>query len=161
MQPTEGMSIQRRALDVEDYIDITRRHKGWIFGPFLFTLVVSVVGAYMWPDSYTSTAVIRIVPQQVPTEMVQAAESQRMEQRMSAMIQTVESRSVLTNIINTYNLYPKLRNQEPIEDVIEEMKGKNGITIAQVVTLSGGGERRASPAYSISFTYENRYLAQK
>ncbi len=54
MQPTEGMSIQRRSLDVEDYIDITRRHKGWIFGPFLFTLVVSVVGAYMWPDSYTS-----------------------------------------------------------------------------------------------------------
>ncbi len=65
MQPTEGVTIQRRTLDVEDYIDITRRHKGWIFGPFLFTLVVSVVGAYMWPDSYTSTAIIRIVPQQV------------------------------------------------------------------------------------------------
>jgi succinoglycan biosynthesis transport protein ExoP len=160
MQPTEGMSIQRRSLDVEDYIDITRRHKGWIFGPFLFTLVVSVVGAYMWPDSYTSRAIIRIVPQQVPAEMVQAAESQRMEQRMSAMMQTVESRSVLTNIINTYNLYPKLRNQEPIEDVIEEMKGKD-IRIEQVVTLGGGGERRSSPAYSISFSYDNRYLAQK
>ena len=157
MQPTEGMSIQRRALDVEDYIDITRRHKGWIFGPFLFTLVVSDDRAYMWPDSYTSTAVIRIDPQQVPTEMVQAAESQRMEQRMSAMIQTVESRSVLTNIINTYNLYPKLRNQEPIEDVIEEMKGKNGIVIAPLVTMTAaGGERRSSPAYSISFTYDDR-----
>jgi len=160
MQPTEGMSIQRRALDVEDYIDITRRHKGWIFGPFLFTLVVSVVGAYMWPDSYTSTAIIRIVPQQVPEEMVQAAVSQRMEQRMAAMIQTVESRSVLTNIINTYNLYPKLRTQEPIEDVIEEMKKKD-IAIAQIVSLNGAGERRSSPAYSISFSYENRYLAQK
>jgi succinoglycan biosynthesis transport protein ExoP len=160
MQPTEGISIQRRTLDVEDYIDITRRHKGWIFGPFLFTLVVSVVGAYMWPDSYTSAAIIRIVPQQVPAEMVQAAESQRMEARMSAMIQTVESRSVLTNIINTYNLYPKLRNQEPIEDVIEEMKKKD-IDIRQIVTLGGGGERRSSPAYSIAFSYENRYLAQK
>ncbi len=56
---------------------------------------------------------------------MQAAVSQRMEQRMSAMMQTVESRSVLTNIINTFNLYPKLRAQEPIEDVIEEMKGKD------------------------------------
>jgi polysaccharide chain length determinant protein (PEP-CTERM system associated) len=162
MQPTEGMSIQRRALDVEDYIDITRRHKGWIFGPFLFTLVVSVVGAYMWPDSYTSTAIIRIVPQQVPVEMVQAAESQRMEQRMSAMMQTVTSRAVLANIINSYNLYPKLRNQEPIEDVIEEMKGKNGIVIAPLVTMTAaGGERRSSPAYSISFTYDDRFKAQK
>jgi polysaccharide chain length determinant protein (PEP-CTERM system associated) len=161
MQPTEGMSIQRRTLDVEDYIDIIRRHKGWIFGPFLFTLVVSVVGAYMWPDSYTSTAIIRIVPQQVPEEMVQAAVSQRMAARMSSMLQTVESHSVLTNIINTFNLYPKLRTQEPIEDVIEEMKKKD-IVIAQVVNLAGSGEQRqTAPAYSISFSYENRYLAQK
>jgi succinoglycan biosynthesis transport protein ExoP len=159
MQPTEGMSIQRRALDVEDYIDILRRHKGWIFGPFLLTLVVSVVGAYMWPDSYTSRGIIRIVPQQVPEEMVQSAVSQRMEARMSAMIQTVESRSSLTNIINTFNLYPKLRTQEPIEDVIEEMKSKD-IKISQLPTL-GGSERRSAPAYSIEFSYENRYLAQK
>src|SRR6202035_4776546 len=113
MQPTEGISIERRSLDVEAYIDIIRRHKGWIFGPFLFTVVVSVVGAYMWPDSYQSAAMIRIVPQQVPEEMVQASLSQRMESRMSAMVQTVESRSVLTNIINSFNLYPKLRAQEP------------------------------------------------
>jgi polysaccharide chain length determinant protein (PEP-CTERM system associated) len=114
----------------------------------------------MWPDSYTSAGIIRIVPQQVPEEMVQAAVSQRMEARMSAMIQTVESRAVLTNIINTYNLYPKLRNQEPIEDVIEEMKKKD-IQITQVVTLAGGGERRSAPAYRIEFSYENRYIAQK
>src|SRR5437879_4810686 len=73
MQPTEGFSIPRRALDVEDYIDIVRRHKGWIFGPFLFTLVASVVGVYLWPDSYLSQAVVKIVPQQVPENMVQSA----------------------------------------------------------------------------------------
>src|SRR6202162_4831041 len=100
MQPTEGFSVTRRALDIEDYIDIIRRHKGWIFGPFLLTLVVSVVGVYMWPDSYTSTEVIRVVPQQVPEQMVQAAVNQQMEQRLNAMAQTIMSRSVLTNIIN-------------------------------------------------------------
>src|ERR1700693_4768169 len=100
MQPTENFTVPRRALDVEDYIDIIRRHKGWIFGPFLLTLVVSVVGVYMWPDSYTSTEVIRVVPQQVPEQMVQAAVNQQMEQRLNAMAQTIMSRSVLTNIIN-------------------------------------------------------------
>ncbi len=84
----------------------------------------------MWPDSYTSTAIIRIVPQQVPEEMVQASVSQRMEARMTAMLQTVESRSVLSSIINNFNLYPKLRAQEPIEDVIEEMKKKDITTSA-------------------------------
>ena len=32
MQPTENYSTPRRTLDVEDYIDIARRHDGWIAG---------------------------------------------------------------------------------------------------------------------------------
>ena len=66
MQPSDGLSVTRRPLDVEDYIDVVRRHRGWIFGPFLFCLVASVVGAYLWPETYTSVATIKIVPQQVP-----------------------------------------------------------------------------------------------
>jgi len=160
MQPTEGMSIQRRSLDVEDFIDIIRRHKGWIFGPFLFTLVVAVVGVYMWPDSYTSIGVVRIVPQQVPEQMVQAAVNQGMDQRLNSMAQTILSRSVLTNIINTFGLYPKERAQKPIEDLVEDMK-VNKIHITQVQNIAGGGERRGIPAFSVSFSYENRYQAQK
>jgi polysaccharide chain length determinant protein (PEP-CTERM system associated) len=160
MQPTEGMSISRRALDVEDFIDIVRRHKGWIFGPFLFTLVVAVVGVYMWPDSYTSSAIIRIVPQQVPESMVQAAVNQQMEQRLNSMAQTILSRSVLTNIINTFGLYPKQRAQQPIEDLVEDMK-VNKIKIQPVATMTGSGEHRGVPAFSVSFSYENRYQAQK
>jgi polysaccharide chain length determinant protein (PEP-CTERM system associated) len=160
MQPTEGMSIPRRALDIEDYIDIMRRHKGWIFGPFLLTLVVSVVGVYIWPDSYTSTEIIRVVPQQVPEQMVQAAVNQAMSDRLNSMAQTILSRSVLTNVINTYGLYPKDRTRLPIEDLVEDMK-TNKILIAPVATMTTGGEHRGVPAFSISFKYENRYQAQK
>jgi len=160
MQPTEGVSISRRTLDVEDYIDIARRHKGWIFGPFLFTLVVSVVGVYMWPDSYTSTAIVRVVPQQVPEQMVQTVVNQQMSDRIAQIAQTIESRSVLTNIINNFGLYPKERTRMPIEDLVEDMK-KNQIAIMPVATMAGGGERRGIPAFSVSFKYENRYLAQK
>lgn len=160
MQPTEGMSIPRRSLDVEDYIDIIRRHKGWIFGPFLFTLVVSVVGVYLWPDSYTSQAIVRVVPQQVPEQMVQSAVNQAMDQRLQAMAQTILSRSVLTNIINTFGLYPKQRTQQPIEDIIEDMKATK-IRITPVATMAMGGEHRGVPAFSVSFSYENRYQAQK
>lgn len=160
MQPTEGVSIPRRSLDVEDYIDILRRHRGWIFGPFLFTLVVSVVGVYMWPDSYTSTAVIRVVPQQVPEQMVQAAVNQAMGDRITAMAQQIESRAVLTNIINTYGLYPKERTRVPIEDLVEDMK-KNEIQIQPVAAIGVSGQQRGIAAFSISFKYENRYQAQR
>lgn len=157
MQPTEGFSIPRRAMDVEDYIDIARRHRGWIFGPFLFTLVASVVGVYMWPDSYESEAVIMIEPQKVPTNMVQSAVNQAMTDRITSIADTIESRNVLTTIIQTQGLYPKERSREPIEDVIETMKGK--ISLAPVTTVGTASEKAA--AFAIRFSYENRYLAQR
>ncbi len=157
MQPTENYSTPRRTLDVEDYIDIVRRHKGWIFGPFLFTLVASVVGVYLFPDSYASQAVVKIVPQQVPQNLVQAAINQQMSDRINSMAQTILSRSVLTNIIHSFGLYPKELSRMPIEDVIEQMK-KN-IQIQPVASSTGGSDHL--PAFVVSYSYENRLLAQR
>jgi len=157
MQPTENYSTPRRALDVEDYIDVVRRHKGWIFGPFLFTLVASVVGVYLYPDSYISQAVVKIVPQQVPQNMVQSAINQQMSDRINSMAQTILSRTVLTTIINTFGLYTRERSRMPIEDVIEQMK-KN-IQIIPVASPTSSTDR--IPAFAVTFAYENRLMAQR
>ena len=157
MQPNEVNSPPRRAMDVEDYIDVVRRHKGWIFGPFLFTLVASVVGVYLYPDSYSSQAVVKIVPQQVPQNMVQSAINQQMSDRINSMAQTILSRTVLTTIINSFNLYQRERSRMPIEDVIEQMK-KN-ILIQPVASSTGSADH--VPAFAVSFSYENRLLAQR
>jgi polysaccharide biosynthesis transport protein len=159
MQPTEGLSVARRDLDVEDYIDIVRRHRGWIFGPLLLCVVASVVGAYLWPETYTSQAEIRIVPQQVPSNMVQAAVNQAMNDRINAMAQSIESRTELTTIIQTFNLYPKERSRTVMEDVIEQMK--KAIKILPVTSFTAESESRAIPAFAIQFSYENKYLAQR
>jgi succinoglycan biosynthesis transport protein ExoP len=158
MQPTEGFSVQRRALDVEDYIDVVRRHKGWIFGPFLFTLVASVVGVYLYPDTYVSQGVIKIVPQQVPPNMVQPAVNSEMSDRIFAMSQNIESRTVLTSIINTFGLYKKEISRMPTEDVIEQIM-KKAIIITPVASIGGSG--RQVPAFTVQFSYEDRHLAQQ
>ncbi len=157
MQPTENYSTPRRSLDLEDYIDIVRRHKGWIFGPFLFTLVASVVGVYLYPDSYISQAVVKIVPQQVPQNMVQSAINQQMSDRINSMAQTILSRSVLTTIINTFGLYQRERSRMPIEDVVEQMK--TAILIQPVASPTGTTDR--IPAFAVSFSYDNRLTAQR
>jgi len=122
-------------MDLEDYIDIVRRHKGWIFGPFLFTLVASVVGVYLYPDSFVSQAVVKIVPQQVPQNMVQSAINQQMSDRINSMAQTILSRTVLTTIINSFGLYQRERSRMPIEDVVEQMK--RAIQIQPVASPTG------------------------
>ena len=162
MQPTENFSVSRRVLDVEDYIDIVRRHKGWIFGPFLFSIVATVVGVYLWPDSYVSEAVVKIVPQSVPETMVQSSINQQMYDRINSMQQTIMSRTVLTTIINTFNLYQRERSRMPMEDVVDEMKRK--IKISPVPSGAGGDGNPNShsvPAFVIQFSYENRYDAQR
>jgi len=157
MQPTEAYSVPRRALDVEDYIDILRRHKGWIVGPFLLTLVASVVGVYLWPDSYSSQAVVKVQPQQLPQSMVPSAINQLMTDRINSMSQTILSRTVLTTIINTFGLYQRERSRMPIEDVIEQMR--KAIQILPVQSIGGPGHE--VPAFIVQFSYENRYTAQK
>jgi succinoglycan biosynthesis transport protein ExoP len=157
MQPTDSFNVSRRTLDVEDYIDILRRHKSWIFGPFLLCVVASVVGVFLWPDKYVSEAKIKITPQQVPENMVPSTINQGMWDRILSMDQEIRSRNVLTSIIQSKNLYPKDRVRMPMDDVVEEMH--KDIVVAPLVPQNS--TNRVIPAFLIQFTYENKYLAQQ
>jgi succinoglycan biosynthesis transport protein ExoP len=157
MQPNESYNVSRRALDVEDYIDILRRHKSWIFGPFLFCVVASVVGVFLWPDSYDSQAVVKITPQQIPEKMVESSINQQMYDRIQSMQQSIESRAVLTTMINNFGLYQRERNRAPIEDIIDVMKAKIHITPIS----SSGSSTRSIPAFVVLFSYEDRHKAQQ
>jgi polysaccharide chain length determinant protein (PEP-CTERM system associated) len=158
MQPNDSTSVPRRALDVEDYIDILRRHKGWIFGPFLFVLVATVVGVYLWPDSYESKAIIRITPQQIPENMIPSAINQALSDRVSAMQQVILSRNVLTTIIKNFGLYKREQSRMPMEDVVEDMRKKIQINPVGVNTSTGS---KTIPAFSVTYSYEDRILAQR
>jgi len=144
-------------MDIEDYFDIVRRHKAWILGPTFAALVVSTVVACIWPDTYVSTGIIRVVPPQVPESYVPTNINSQMSQRVNSMYQTISSRGNLTNIINLYDLYRRDRSRKPMEDIVEQMR--RDIKISNVVPLSQG-EREIS-AFQISFSYSNRIVAQK
>jgi uncharacterized protein involved in exopolysaccharide biosynthesis len=157
MQPSENFTVPRRALDVEDFIDILRRHKGWIFGPFLLTLVASVIGVYLWPDSYDSVAVVKIVPQQVSQNMVQSSITNDLADRINSLATTVLSRNVLITIINNHDLYKSERKRLPLEDVVDNVM-KNNIHVIPIMAGSGG---RTVPAFNVEFSYSDRFMAQK
>ena len=162
MQPQESLATARRPLDVEDYIDILRRHKGWIFGPVFAALVASVVVAFLWPDTYVSTAVIRVVPPQVSESLVPANVNIDIQGRVNSLVQLILNRATLTNIINTHNLYKKERDRLPLDDVIENMH-QHDIKVAalqQSLNPTQPG-RQQYPAFQISFYYNNRFIAQK
>jgi succinoglycan biosynthesis transport protein ExoP len=154
--------ITRRSLDPEDYGNILRRSKGWIAGPLFAALVVSVVVAFLWPDTYISTATIRVAPPQVPESFVPANTSQDVQGRVNALVQLILNRATLTNIINTHGLYKRKLARMPLDDVIEEMK-QNDIQVLPVRQSLNAGQRETQqyPAFEIRFAYSERFTAQK
>ncbi len=125
----ERLSVPRRPFDFEDYVDILRRNVRWLIGPTFAGLVASTVIAYIIPDTYVSTALIRIVPQQISTELVQNVNSQEIVDHINGMAQSILSRNTLTNLINTHGLYKKELKSEPLQDVIDKMRSPDVIGI--------------------------------
>lgn len=162
MQPQDNLATTRRTLDVEDYIDILRRHKAWIIGPVFAALVVSVVVAFLWPDTYVSVAVIRVVPPQVPENLVATNINGDLQGRINALAQLILNRATLLNIINTKGLYKKELSRKPSDDVIEDMRAHDIKVVPLQLSLQQQSDRGPRyPAFEIQFSYNNRFTAQK
>lgn len=158
-QETYG-GVNRRSMDLEDYIDLLRRHKGWIFGPLFGMLVLTVVGSYLWPDTYESQAALKIVsPTLDPSITGGSPLSSQLSDRINSMASTILSRTVLQTIIQQHDLYPKDIKRIPIEDIIENMKRQIIITPAQTMNAQNG--RANVSAFMIRFSYVDRFKAQK
>jgi succinoglycan biosynthesis transport protein ExoP len=158
------LNVPRRALDIEDYIDILRRHWMWIAGPTLAGLVISVVVAFLWPDTFTSYAVLRITPSQVSDRIVPTNFNLHMQDRMATMLQDVESRSKLIDMIKKFNLYPSDQAKRTMEDIVEDMRHYIHF---EAVEAGGAAQQQKSggSAFRVSFQYNSgpaaRFDAQK
>jgi uncharacterized protein involved in exopolysaccharide biosynthesis len=143
---------------VEDYIDLARRHVGWIAGPMLAGIVIANVVAFAIPNVYISQAELQITPPQVSDAIVKSTGNQGLTDRILLMQNEIESRTSLSNIIQDprLNLYKSELASKPLEDVIDMMRKDIHI---KVDTLPGEGSHRAS-AFSISFEYPDRIKAR-
>ena len=153
------VTISRRALDVEDYIDIVRRHASWILGPIFAGLVISCVSAFMIPNLYVSRAVMRISPAQISESIVPSTVTQQMNERIGQLQQDILSRNSLSELIQrpALDLYHKERETKPLEDIIEGMRAHD-IRIA-IIGISGQGSHPAT-AFQIEYASGNRFKAQ-
>ncbi|GIU74977.1 MAG: hypothetical protein KatS3mg004_2064 [Bryobacteraceae bacterium] len=154
----QPISVPRRPLDFEDYIDIVRRHRSWILGPAFLGLVFGVVTAFLWEDSYVARGKIRITPPHIPARFVPGNVGEEMTARINAIAQEIITRSSLQNLIQTYNLYPDDRKRLPMEDVIDKMRRAIGIDNIQSYGRSGAPQYHV---FTVSFVYSDRRLAQK
>jgi succinoglycan biosynthesis transport protein ExoP len=149
--------VSRRALDLEDYINVARRHSGWIFGPLFAGFVISFIVGCSLQNVYQATATMQIRPSQISNELVQSTINQQLTERIEQLKSTVTSRQSLSSLIQDpkLNLYPDERAKLPLEDVEDEMRDKIAILISpDNVTKQGVS------VFKIAFSYRRRKEAQ-
>jgi uncharacterized protein involved in exopolysaccharide biosynthesis len=140
-----------------------RRYRSWIVGPMYLGLVASTVIAFLWPDTFVSKALMRITPQQVSERLVPAEFTTQIVQQLNEMEQEILSRTTLEGIIRdpALDLYKRDQTQRPMEDIVSDMRTHDiKILPIQTPNTGGPGDRQMATAFSISFTYPDRYKAQ-
>lgn len=163
MVPSQGyVNISRRPPDFQDYLDILRRYRSWILGPVFAGLVIAVVVAFIWPDTYVSRATMQITPQQVPERIVPSIINSQIGERLTQMQQGILSRNSLTELIQKHGLYQKDQKKKPMEDVIEKMKRNVHVTLLDMPSSAAqaNGRQKIASAFQIEFSYPDRYKAQ-
>jgi polysaccharide biosynthesis transport protein len=151
-------TFARRPMDAEDFLDALRRRRAWWLGTLLVALVCAVVGAYLWPETYQSTAVLRVQNPILQPSVLASPLGTTLSDRIAEMATSITSRSMLQSIISTYNLYPSEMKRMPAEDVVELMR--RDIQISPVQTINVGTQKGVT-AFSIRFSYRDRFLAHK
>jgi len=126
---------------------VCKRRKWLLTLVFLlpFTAATSVV-AFV-PNLYESKATVLVERQQVPEAFVRPTVTSELEIRLRTISQEILSRARLESIINRFGLYAKLRTVEPLETVIERMRGDIRLDLR-----SSDPQRRGSTiAFAISY----------
>ncbi|HEY4363364.1 MAG TPA: hypothetical protein VGN17_20530 [Bryobacteraceae bacterium] len=130
---------------------ISMQIRTWSIGKILAVTasvgVLAAIGVVLaMPKSYSSQSVLKIATNG------QVSDADR--ESIMAMANEVESRQMLTHLIQAHGLYPADRSRLPLEDVIEKMR--SNISIIPIQSTSG-----SMPAFSVQFNYPDPVLAQR
>jgi uncharacterized protein involved in exopolysaccharide biosynthesis len=126
-------------------------------------LLVAALAALFWPPRYTSTGVILIEQQELPSDLVRSTVSSYASQRIQVISQRVMTTENLMGIIQRYNLYAERRKRRPREEVVKEMRSDTALQMisADVIDPRDGRPTKATIAFSIAYSSPSPELASK
>jgi len=147
---------------VKKYVDIVFTRKALIVTFVFFALFGGLVIYYKTPKVYKATSLLIYEKQAVNPSKMSPDVKARTREIVSTLMQQVTSRTSLEKIIKEFDLYSNMREELPLEDVIETMKRQISISPTKgdifQVSFSGGDPRkvlRVTNALASKFIEEN------
>ncbi len=124
---------------------------------------VTILLALLLPPTYQSMAIILIEQQEIPQELVRSVITSYADQRIQIISQRVMTTQNLLPLIERYNLYPEIRQKQPREVLLKQMR--DDITMkmisADVIDPRSGHPTQATIAFSVAYDNRSADLALK
>ena len=102
----------------------------------LFSSATLAGVVYSLPNNFSATTTILVDPQKVPDRYVTTTVTEDPNERLSTLTQEVLSRTRLTEIINKFHLYPKLREKKGDSFVLSYMRTQVQIQVKKTTGAS-------------------------
>ncbi len=132
--------------NIQDYLAIGLRRKWYIIIPLIIGVLVSF-GVYKYlPKVYKATTLILVQSQRVPESYVRPTITDSVASRLNTISQEILSRTRLEKVIQEFNLYSEIRNNVPMEGIVEIMR-----KAIEVKVQTNPQNERTQNSFSISF----------
>jgi polysaccharide chain length determinant protein (PEP-CTERM system associated) len=105
----------------EDFLRVFLSRKWLFIVPFVTVALTTALIVYFLPDRYRSRAVVQVVPPRIPSDLIKSNNRATLDQRLGNMVPRILSRTRLEGLISEFNLYPRERRSDLMEDVVERM----------------------------------------
>jgi protein tyrosine kinase modulator len=151
---SEEQSLQ--IADWRNYWALVKRRRWYLLVPLFATWLALWGVSWFLPSVYRSSTLI-LVEQPTVSKIVDPSTgdmSNDLQSRLDSLTQQVLSRTRLVRIIDSLNLYPKLRQRATPDDLVERMRKD-----IQIDTVRSPGNELS--AFTISFVAENPRVAQQ
>jgi uncharacterized protein involved in exopolysaccharide biosynthesis len=155
--------MEQQVLTIDDYVGILVRRKWHLILPGVLVFMIATGVALALPTRYKSTATILIEQQEIPIDLVRSTVTSFADQRVQVIRQRVMTSENLSQIIERYNLYPKIREKRGIAAAVERMRKDSQMQMisAEVVDPRSGRPAAATIAFTLSFDAGSPIEAQR
>lgn len=143
---------------IGEFIAVIKRRKYWIAIPSVTIIVLAGALSPLVTRSYQSTTTILVEPQKIPTEYVRATVTSDVTDRLHTIGLEVMSSSRLTRIINDLHLYPELRKNESMNQVLGAMRKDIAVDVVRDPSDDG---KNSVGAFKISYIGRTPQETQK
>lgn len=159
---SEPQAKQAGAAIPTDILKVVRQQKWIIVVSIAVSVTVAAIYCVVAPKQYRSEMMILVEDQKIPENFVKGVdEGGSLEQRIFLIQKQIRSRTILTQIVKEFHLYPEIIAAEGIESAIATLAAN------MMVEMLGKGPRgnfvgRTSlDAFTVSFVHEDPNTAMQ